>query len=895
MDQKEDNEKEYNFSEICLKSIFCQDNNCQLDHQRLFVGVCIEYLRNEQEQGDEFKQLKCKNNDCSFWHFNNEKFNDQLAKSTINGVFPHNLCPKSCKSGDCKFLHREWAEKLCFDYILKICRKAKCEYSHMRWDSVALRDKAKQSSIIKYNTPEEFCQKEKCNCDKHPAWLNQYCVAYLKGKCSNKKCLKSHTDWEKINNQINQKNAVKSCIVIAQDRKKLNQVLPNIDGVQLLCQSAEFNHYKKWLKEQNIIDVVFIMDLTGSMRSWKDMVQNTITKIIDQFLNSINGFQVRVAFVGYRDICDKDNKIVYWNFTKKIDEIRNFISKLEVKGGGDEAEDVVSGFEQALKLNFSHHEESILCTFLLADAPCHGRDYHNLKSDDLIDKMPKNYFEAVLEEYKQKKKNNFLCCIKINDKTDIMFEKMKAVLPMLTITTQKKPEDILDVVGFTLRMSVTETKKLKSLINNKYQYFKAEFIKPKLDTISIDYEDDDYWKTYNQMIDEKKRSNITGLKITLDKNEINKENDNSSTYIYKAFDAINNREVIIKIPKRLVDNQGNISNQEIKEAEELATIRFYSSCYACQMAYFFNQRLKNNNLLNEMQPLFYAHPILYKLLDTPFFGLNLVYGETYIQVVHKFQKYTTNHSYIEANKYFYSAFSHFSYQASEGNLVIMDLQGFNNILTDPSIQTNQYTGSILEKDKTNRQNKGIEDFIQIQHKECSYLCKKLQLNQINQNPQINQIVCPIELINNLKGICYDCDEFVDFDREQLNNQNEKNFQFSCKYCLSEAQNLITQECHCCYFVYQTPINKEIKKQTNLCECQECKTTCQGLEKKRCYYCLRTCQKVMKEINIKNKPYYFCENALEYLKAFKCKKCGKLYNRSSLITIEDYNEKSFSCC
>lgn len=32
-----------------------------------------------------------------------------------------------------------------------------------------------------------------------------------------------------------------------------------------------------------------------------------------------------------------------------------------------------------------------------------------------------------------------------------------------------------------------------------------------------------------------------------------------------------------------------------------------------------------------MQPLFYAHPILYKL-DVPFYGMKKVYGETYIEI-----------------------------------------------------------------------------------------------------------------------------------------------------------------------------------------------------------------------------------------------------------------------
>ncbi|CAD8085130.1 unnamed protein product [Paramecium primaurelia] len=895
MDQNE--QKEYIFKDICLSSIFCKDNSCQLDHSRIFVGVCIDYLRDEQQYyndgGDDFSQSKCKNKNCNLWHFNSEKFNDQVSKKPINGIYPHNLCPKSCKSEDCKYLHREWAQKVCFDYILKVCRKAKCDFNHVRWEADFFKEEAKSCSIIKDTTPEDQCEKEKCNCGKHPVWLKDYCVRYLKGICPNKKCLKNHTDWEKINNRINQTNAVKSCIVIAKERKKLTQDIPSFNEIVLLCQESEFNHYKKWFQEQNIIDVVFIMDLTGSMKPWKEIMQKTIAKIIDSFLNSINGYQVRVAFVGYRDICDGDDKLVYFSFTKKINEIQNFIQKIEVKGGGDEAEDVVSAFEQALKLNFSHHQDSLLCTFLLADAPCHGRDYHNIQSDDLIDKMPKNYFENVLEKYKQIKKNNFLCCVKINNRTDIMFEKMKAIIPLLTITTEKKPEELVDVVGFTLRMSVTESKKLKSQINDKFQYFKADFEKLKLDTIVTEYEDENYWKAYHEMIDSLKRKGQTGLKISIDINELNKEKDNSSTYIFKAFDAINNREVILKIPKKIVDNKGPISNEDIKEAEEIAQVRFYSSCYACQMAYFFNQRLKDYKLLNEMQPLFYAHPILYKL-DTPFYGMKTIYGETFIQIKYKFEKYTTNSVYSDKNKYFYSAFSHFSFQASQKNLVIMDLQGCNNILADPSIQTDQNWNSILDKDDTNRKNKGIEDFISIQHKECSQLCKKLQLQQINQNSQINPNSCPQELLKNIYGICYDCDEFVNLEVEPLENEKNKKYKFNCQFCLTESQNILNSECKCCHYIYQTPINKEIKQQTNLGLCQDCKNKCIN-QANKCLYCKRSCQKILKEITINNSPYYLCENALEYLQAFQCNKCNKPYKRNCIISIEDYDKKSFSCC
>lgn len=78
-----------------------------------------------------------------------------MSKKPINGIYPHNLCPKSCKSEDCKYLHREWAQKVCFDYILKVCRKAKCDFNHVRWETDFFKEEAKSCSIIKDTTPED--------------------------------------------------------------------------------------------------------------------------------------------------------------------------------------------------------------------------------------------------------------------------------------------------------------------------------------------------------------------------------------------------------------------------------------------------------------------------------------------------------------------------------------------------------------------------------------------------------------------------------------------------------------------------------------------------------------------------------------------------------------------
>ncbi|CAD8122667.1 unnamed protein product [Paramecium sonneborni] len=472
-----------------------------------------------------------------------------------------------------------------------------------------------------------------------------------------------------------------------------------------------------------------------------------------------------------------------------------------------------------------------------------------------------------------------------------MFEKMQKAFPMLTITTKKQPEDLSELVKFTLLESVTKSIQNNQQTNQEYEYQKANFIKFKLDTFTDKYESDYFWKSFLEFC--QTRNGETGLKVY--KKKLNILDDNSSTYIFKAFDSINNREVIIKIPKKYVDNQKQFTNEEISRDEELAETRFYSSCYACQMAYFFNQRLKENNLLKEMQPLFYAHPILYTL-SKPLYGMKKVYGETFIQIQqYKFQKYSNNSKYIDPQKYFYSSFSHFSFEVSKENLVIMDLQGAHNILSDPSIQTEESWISILIKDPTNRFNNGIFDFKTAQHKECSYLCEKLKLHKINQNTKYNQTLCPPNQIKNMYGICYDCDEFISFNEELLNDKNNNKFTFNCKFCSdSMSQKKIDVFCTCCQYMFQTSINNQLKQLTNVGICQDCKNICEK-QIVTCYYCRRKCKKIMTDITLNNQTFDICKDAYDYLQAFTCNKCKKSYNQKSIISKEDYEKNTFTCC
>jgi len=126
------------------------------------------------------------------------------------------------------------------------------------------------------------------------------------------------------------------------------------------------------------IDVVFVMDCTGSMGSWIEAGKtqiNTIAKNLCSKLEKEYGktCKPRMAFVGYRDHCDGPMRLQSIDFTTDIDAVCRMVGSMAASGGGDTPEDVLGGIQQALSLKWNSSARFLV---LIADAPCHGKEYH---------------------------------------------------------------------------------------------------------------------------------------------------------------------------------------------------------------------------------------------------------------------------------------------------------------------------------------------------------------------------------------------------------------------------------------------------------------------------------------------------------------------------------------
>lgn len=137
---------------------------------------------------------------------------------------------------------------------------------------------------------------------------------------------------KKLTETQSTKEASKSKVVAAElkiEELKLKQ----------LCISNIF-----WkLKQSERVDICFMVDCTGSMRSYIKETKKTVHNMVDRLAKMFPDFKVRVAFVAYRDHSDGVNRIDVHSFSDNIDEFKTFVTKQSASGGGDAPEDIFGG------------------------------------------------------------------------------------------------------------------------------------------------------------------------------------------------------------------------------------------------------------------------------------------------------------------------------------------------------------------------------------------------------------------------------------------------------------------------------------------------------------------------------------------------------------------------
>ena len=122
------------------------------------------------------------------------------------------------------------------------------------------------------------------------------------------------------------------------------------------------------------VDIVYLIDGTGSMGSEINAARDYVIKIFEELTTKYKDYNFHFGSVFYRDKIDsKSDKDEYFLLTDNMTSLKNNISTVQADGGRDIPEDWVGGYEIALnKMNW---RKGIKLIIHIADAGAHGEEF----------------------------------------------------------------------------------------------------------------------------------------------------------------------------------------------------------------------------------------------------------------------------------------------------------------------------------------------------------------------------------------------------------------------------------------------------------------------------------------------------------------------------------------
>lgn len=186
------------------------------------------------------------------------------------------------------------------------------------------------------------------------------------------------------------------------------------------------------LKASQTMDLCFVIDGTGSMGPSMTGVKETIRGIVGEIQEGMKYAQIRLAAIIYRDVCDGSNRFAVHPFSGSISAFIAFCESQHPMGGGDQCEDTIGGLDKVTELDWRFQNRVLM---LIADAPCHGREYH----DGCNDNYPSGSFPGAKDAFqvmqRLKELRIDMTFFKLNNYTDRMIEKLDDLAGGNFITT----------------------------------------------------------------------------------------------------------------------------------------------------------------------------------------------------------------------------------------------------------------------------------------------------------------------------------------------------------------------------------------------------------------------------------------------------------------------------
>jgi Mg-chelatase subunit ChlD len=151
----------------------------------------------------------------------------------------------------------------------------------------------------------------------------------------------------------------------------LRRGLVALGAVAFACFGPTYAGGTPQKKPQPEVEVVFVLDTTGSMGGLIDAAKQKIWSIANQIATGTPTPHLKVGLVAFRDRGDDYITKVY-DLTDNLDAVHTNLMSFQAAGGGDFPESVNQAlFEAVTEIKWSKDKNTLKLIFLVGDAPPH--------------------------------------------------------------------------------------------------------------------------------------------------------------------------------------------------------------------------------------------------------------------------------------------------------------------------------------------------------------------------------------------------------------------------------------------------------------------------------------------------------------------------------------------
>jgi hypothetical protein len=594
---------------------------------------------------------------------------------------------------------------------------------------------------------------------------------------------------------------------------------------------------KARLARANTLDLVIVMDCTASMDPWIEAAKSSIIAIIDNVKVDHPSAKVRVGFVAYRDFCDGDKRLESHPLTDEIDSVRAFIAACRAFGGGDEPEDLAGALQCAMEMKFQADGKRVI---VVTDAPCHGEKYHDSRDSKtyanqiasspdmckLVRRLARGGVDFTFIEIKPPRTAKMLALLEHAYTT---CQPANGLEPEFQRVELKEAGDIVrfaNVVQDSASSSLTASKGRSVMaasrmvlgVSTVNHYGPTGQRSTTLSAIDEDDSDDDAEAIVVSRISAPDVTSLEWAEV-LNAPKIPAVRHSFRFPVHEKIDWTNpnlkhtRQDTVIQVLPTCFAKGAMRSAHAMYDCKlEIQSVaKFYFKPVAGVAGFDLENDVEMQIMAKQLATEFSLDPRVedtvdfiftcwYEIEDPAAAGLSpsmtKFTAEPYIGA--EYQKYNSNTGWKCAADVPLAdtaqAFSHFTWQATKGKHLVVDLQGVDSVFTDPQIHSVEATRFGVG----NLSTEGIVTFFSTH--ECNSVCRALSLGSFGSSLEEEEAPEAKRVLAKDKSMtcsCPLCGAFLTVLRSEFLIEHEQSREIYCKGCTLKFSKGERRPCRTC--------------------------------------------------------------------------------------------------